>query len=73
MLVNNKPVRKVFLFNDICMVTKIQNSVTFCYEDHIDLKGAKLRRLYTDGCSLFIFLYEENSHFNYLLLFYYRM
>lgn len=45
--VNGKALRQVMLFNDICVVAKIVNPVTFAYIEHFELKGCRLQRLYT--------------------------
>ena len=54
MFVNDGNAKRIILFNDVCLITATMNKVTYNYEDHFDLKGAKLFRLSTsqDGSEL---------------------
>lgn len=45
MFVNGKSARRVYLCNDICVITRVMNKVTYSYEEHFELKGAKILRL----------------------------
>ena len=49
MFVNNSSARRVYLCNDVCVITRVMNQVTYSYEEHFELKGAKIRRLSTSS------------------------
>lgn len=47
MFINGKNARRVYLCNDVCIVTRVMNNVCYSYEEHFELKGAKILRLST--------------------------
>ena len=66
MFVNDGNSKRLVLFNDVCLISATMNKVTYSYEDHFDLKGAKILRISTspDGS-----MYPPLTHGTFLRFF----